>query len=385
MTVLFVTTMMPGARVTGSEVVSGTFIETMRRVGHRVIVLAYRRVGSNPETGADDVCVADRHIETKGAGLRPYWWMVRGVATQMPYSAAKYVTARFRERVAEILATSEPDLIVVDHAQMAWAVPRNSQSIIYIAHNAEHKLYADAAARAGRPMAWVNRRESMMIESVERGIAERASQSWVLSERDAGSLRDLTPNAEPVVFGMPPALGAIEAPGEIYDVATIGSWTWEANAAGLRWFVDRVVPLLPSGTRVGVAGAGAEEITAGKPGITYEGRVPDATRFLAKSRTIAVPSVAGAGVQIKSVDAIGTQMPVVATSFALRGLEDLPETVKTADEPADFAGAISDQTRTAPSQGDRDRAADWVRGRRNAFEETVAASLESVAGKPVAA
>jgi glycosyltransferase involved in cell wall biosynthesis len=184
---------------------------------------------------------------------------------------------------------------------------------------------------------------------------------------------------------MPPTLASVDRPGDVYDVATIGSWTWDANAAGLRWFVDQVVPLLAAGTRVGVAGAGAAEITAGNPNVTYEGRVPDARQFLAKGRVVVVPSVAGAGVQIKSVDAIGTGLPVVGTSLAMRGIDTPPATVQIADEPEGFAQALREQLSSPPDQSDREDAEAWARERRETFTRRMDDALISLSGKPVAA
>ena len=357
MTVLFLTTMMPGSRVTGSEVVSSTFIETIRKAGHRVILLAYRRIGSGLEVADDEICVADRHIETRDAGLRPYWWMTTAILRGLPYSMAKYVSRPYRRELASALRKYRPGLIVLDHAQMAWAVPDELDlPVVCLAHNVEHHLYAGAAERSRWPMSWVNDREARQIKSVERRLVRRASQVWALSSDDAEALERLEPNCSPFVFDFPPTLERISSATQQFDIGTIGSWTWDANAAGLRWFINEVVPLLPIKTSVAIAGAGGDGITSGRRDVTYLGRVPDAARFLAGTRVIAVPSTAGAGVQIKTVDAIGTGKPVVSTRLALRGIKEPPPTIRVADDPADFASGAGEIPCRAPdSGGGRDR------------------------------
>ena len=201
MTVLFLTTMMPGGRVTGSEVVSSTFIEAIRKAGHRAVVIAYRRIGSGLKIEEDEVCVADRHIETRGAGLRPYWWMAAGFALRLPYSLAKYRSRRYRRGLASALRRFRPELIVVDHAQMAWAVPPDLElPVVYLAHNVEHQLYAQASQRSRWPMSWVNGREARQIESVERQLVRRASQVWALSRNDADAFELLGSATPPTIL-----------------------------------------------------------------------------------------------------------------------------------------------------------------------------------------
>src|SRR4051812_44852057 len=67
MTVLFVTTILPGARTTGSEVCSAAFVDALRARGERVIVLGYHRRGDALlRPGPDDVAPCERRIETRG-------------------------------------------------------------------------------------------------------------------------------------------------------------------------------------------------------------------------------------------------------------------------------------------------------------------------------
>jgi glycosyltransferase involved in cell wall biosynthesis len=160
-----------------------------------------------------------------------------------------------------------------------------------------------------------------------------------------------------------------------YDVATLGSWTWTANGEGLRWFVEHVVPRLPEGVDVHVGGAGAEPIAGDAP-VTLHGRVPDAMEFLQGARVVAAPSVAGSGVQVKTLDAIAAGRPVVATPVATRGLANLPPAVRVAETPEAFAAAVAEALRSPA--GDADGHA-WAQARTDAFVDQVRAALEALA------
>jgi hypothetical protein len=377
--ILFLTTLLPGSGFTGSEVATQSFADALRGAGHDVTLLAYRRIGTDPPRAPGDVAVADRHIETRGAGLRSVGWMAQGVLSRRPYTQTKFMSSAYRERAAEELGGA--DLVIVDHARMGWLVPEDGFDVpfAYLAHNVEHRLYADLAAGGG-PLRWANTREARMIRRAEERLCAGAAQVWTLSHGDAEALGALGARG-PRTFGLPPSATPGPPGAAIFDVGLLGSWTWRSNAAGLEWFVDEVAPHL-DGLDVHVGGADSDTIAGGRHGLTARGRVPDAMEFLQAARVIACPSVAGAGVQIKTLDAIATGRPVVATPVAARGLPDLPPTVAVAGEGPAFAVALRHALRDGVEARAASVAADWVRDRRRAFEGAVVSALAELERVP---
>jgi glycosyltransferase involved in cell wall biosynthesis len=176
-----------------------------------------------------------------------------------------------------------------------------------------------------------------------------------------------------------PATTTPAAPGgATTDVAILGGWTWKSNREGLQWFLHSVHPLLPSELRVEIGGAASDDYASGIAGVTAHGRVPDALAFLQSARVVAVPSVQGAGVQVKTIDAIASGRPVVATATAMRGIDDPPPTVRVAAAPEDFAQALGDAVRDGASPELARVAQDWAASRRARFEQDLAAALAAV-------
>lgn len=373
--------MWPGARRSGGEVVTQEFIDAMRAQGARVGVVAYRRSGEAAATHADDLLAGERPIETHAARMRAPLWMLRAVAARLPYSAAKYVSRGYRRRVGEALLR-EPDLVVVDHAQIAWVLddlPPNLR-VAYLAHNVEGQLYSEQATQGGWPGRWVYGREARRIARLEERAVSRAAEVWALSDADARALETM-PGARRVrVFGVGQAADAPQRAGEPMDVVLLGRWTWAANAAGLHWFLEEVVPRLPAGLRVHVGGAGGQAGYLIPASVTFHGPVDDAAAFLARARVIVVPARAGAGVQIKTLDAIASGRPVVATSLALRGIPDPPPTVRVADDPAQFAREIEAALAGRVQPQTREAARTWMWQRRQRFGADVAAALADITG-----
>jgi hypothetical protein len=370
-------------RRTGSEVATQGFVDAIRAAGHSVTLLAYRRVSTNPPTAPGDIAVAERHIETLTAGMRPAFWMARAVLTRRPYSVAKYVGRAYSRAVANALA-DRPDLIVLDHAQMGWLVPRAGWDVpmVYLAHNVEHALHTGMSSGSG-PRALAHRREAGRIEAVEKALLAHACEAWSLSRADAAVLDALAPGLKSRVFDIPPVT-VPRAPGPaVHDVVALGGWHWKPNAAGLRWFVDEVVPHLERhDLDVVVGGASGEEIVGERSGVRAVGPVPDALEFLQSARVVAVPSTAGAGVQVKTLDAIASGRRVVATSTAMRGIADPPPTVDTEDEPAAFAAAVASGVEGELDGSASDQARRWATERTRQFRAAVREAVEEAAAKP---
>lgn len=211
------------------------------------------------------------------------------------------------------------------------------------------------------------------MASAERALVGRADEVWALTDQDAARLSAFNPRGEVRALTVPSRVEPL-APGPAeYDVALLGTWSWQANARGLEWFSREVVPLLPTGTSVRVAGDGAGWLHGRHAGVTVLGRVADAREFLAKARVIAIPSTTGGGVQVKTLDAVATGLPVVATKAATRGLSGLPRSVKVAASAREFAETLGRSVAASEGEEADEQAVAWSRARGRKFDADVAA------------
>lgn len=377
----FLTTVLPHTARGGGEIVSGAFIEAMRTAGHSVTVVGYLRRGDPRPTGGRSIAVAERTIETDAARRREVArWILLGMARREPYSAAKYRSRAYLAALRTVLADG-CDLVVVDHAQLGWLAPALTAwrcPVVFIAHNSEHALYRSVAAAADRlAKRQMMLRESRTVERLERRLASLAIETWALTGDDVRTLSSLGASAVRR-FDVPPAFGPPREAEKCFDVGLIGSWTWEPNAVGLRWFLDAVVPRLPDELTIEVAGDGAEWVLGRHPNVRYRGYESEPRRFLSQARVVAVPALRDGGLQIKTLDAVASGSSVVATPFAARGLADLPATVRTADDPSGFAEATAELARGAAPQEGLRLALDWWTRRTKRFRAEVADAVSRV-------
>lgn len=381
MNIVFCTTVLPSGKRTGGEIASQSFIDAMRAAGHLVTVFGYQRPDDDCRPAEGEVCVGRRPIETDGAGLSKYFWMLGAIASGRAYSAQKYHSASYLHLLTSELASQPQSLVVIDHAQMGFlldAVPSDCP-VLFVAHNIEEDIYrAQIDAASNHFTRWLITREARMIGSLERRIGRRALCAWVLTEADRAHFA--SSGCRHVSIAEIPATRFGSGSTEYrhnYDVGLIGTWSWRANAEGLEWFQREIVPRLPRNLRIAVAGRGAESIV--RAPVTALGFVTDAMTFLEGCAVIAIPSTAGGGIQVKTLDAIATGRPVVATPTALRGIDSAPGSVCSADTADAFAAAIERACRTAGNVANE--SLDWSRARAARFRNVIETEISHIANR----
>lgn len=367
MRVAVLTTVLPRGKRLGGDICTQAFVDVLRAEHPDLRVLGYDRPGDGPPPVAWETVIEARPIETAQASARTTTtWMLAALARRRPYSVQKYVSREYARAVA---ALDDVDLFVIDHAQAGWLVPRlGDRPFVYLAHNVEAEVYAtQAAAARGRLGRWRYGREARLIAALERDLAGRATAVWTLTDGDAAELGG-------TVFAVPPAaIPPVAAAEPAFDVGLLGTWSWEANGVGLRWFVEEVVPRLPPGLDVRVAGLGGEAIA----GPRAVGRVDDAVAFLRSARVVAIPTQAGGGVQIKSIDAAAAGVRVVSTPRGMRGVGDVPGHVVVADGADAFAAALAEAVATPPTGREGADAHAWATARAQAFGAAVSSGLST--------
>jgi hypothetical protein len=138
------------------------------------------------------------------------------------------------------------------------------------------------------------------------------------------------------------------------------------NADGIRWFCREVLPRIRQQTplfRVIVTGGSpppnVEELASAS--VSLAGYVADLSGLYERARVAISPLRFGAGVKIKSIEAIQHGVPVVATTVGAEGFHvDNPGALVIEDDPQRFADAIVEII---------SRESDWCRRRAAALAQ----------------
>ncbi|MGE0880944.1 MAG: glycosyltransferase [Acidimicrobiia bacterium] len=376
--VLVLTTVLPSPGQGGGEALSLALLDALAAAGLQVHVVGFRRDEIDLTEHAFRASSAGaRSIESAGASARERGtWFVRSLAGRVPVSLAKYTSRTLRDMANEIVATWRPDLVVVDHLQAVAElahVDLGGAKVAYMAHNVESDIYRQTAAATKGATRWLHRREARLVAATEQLTAVRADEVWTFTRGDAGRIEALTGAVAVRTLPAPPTLTARPAAKPSFDIGLLGTWTWAPNRRGLQWFLDAVMDRLDGDITVAIGGRGLDDAGVTDPRIRLLGRVPDAATFLGSVRTIALPVVDGSGIQVKTLDAAATGVPLVATPQAFRGIEPVPSWATVIADADGFAAALGDAVRSGTSH--LDAARQWDAERRDGFERELRHAL----------
>ncbi len=251
-------------------------------------------------------------------------------------------------------------------------------------HNVESALVR-SYARVGRgPAGLLAHAEAAALRAMERSVVPSFDTVVVVSERERHRLPAgvgdvlVCPNGrDPDPSGpLPPATTPTAA-----FVATLG---WAPNVDAAVWFAQEVWPEVhrrsPEARLLLVGRDPAPSVRAlATSSVEVSGTVSDVRPYLAKARVAVAPLRSGGGTRLKILEALDAGRPVVATSVAVDGLEDLiGEGVVVADDPGTMIEelrALLDDPDGAAALG---RAGHDAVAARHTWDVALAPLLESV-------
>lgn len=347
--------------------------------GPRVLVLDDRVPSHGLGSGFDRM--ADALLGLAQAGAR-----VRMLPTEVPASYTPVLAAAgvavIDGRVDEVFEAEAraSDVVVVsrpNNARRACEVfarlaPAARPRLVYDAEALYHRRLLRQAHLATGDLSRELQRQATEWLEAESAIAERADEIICVSRdeaaffeaRGAGRVRVVTPWLSRA------ALTASTLAGRA-DIGFVAGWLAGAgspNGDGLAWFATEVLPLVIAEVpwaRLRVTGTIPPPLDRLEGvHVRGEGFVPDLAAFYRQLRVAIAPLRFGAGVKLKTLEALQYGVPVVATTVGAEGLEGLPaDTVVVHDDPVAFAAAIVTRLRDV----------DVWRAHRTAIEATMAA------------
>lgn len=334
-------------------------IEALVRLGHSVMLLhQYDTVGSMAP-GVSDFEEMDRVLTSRFSypikrsrirTLRQLLMMAR-----LPWHAAKAVpSGDDREAAHEAIRRFGPELVWLDGPWPGETARRTAERfgipLVYRSHNVEHQYLGRQAAVSPslrNRVAWrlasvgVRRYETRLMREADlvADISLADLEFW--RGRGIRSLAWLPPLPELALAPRP----AETAPS---DILFVGGLSLPNNVTGVRWLIAEVLPLLHrvrpelTLTVVGSSPKGALRAELeNHPAVRPHFDVPSVNPHLFGARVLVNPVSVGSGVQLKMLDMLMTDAPIVTRSQGVRGLPgDFAALCEVADTAEGFAAAI---------------------------------------------
>ncbi len=298
--------------------------------------------------GAVPEGVAVEWVPQRARAARRPAAVLASLATGEPYSAILYRSRDLARRLASACAERRPAWIVAHAYHVAPAAEAAGAPVWIDFHNLDSRIWErmgeTASSAARRRFA---RGQAPRVRRLEKALVRRADGVSCVSRSDAAALAELGA-AKPLVvpngvdLSRYPFRGAV-APEE--TVFFVGDLSWPPNAEGIRWFAERVWPLVRErrpGARAEVLGRGAPPDLSrlARPDFVLLGEGGDTRPHWARAAVAVVPLAAGGGTRLKILEAAACGVPVVSTPVGAEGLDFSPGEVRIADSPEAFAAAV---------------------------------------------
>lgn len=337
-------------------------IEALTRLGHKVMLLHQHEAGGPraplPEhfEHMDEVLSERFSFTVERSRLRTVrqllgmWSVPWGVAKAVPSGDALAGTER-------AVADFAPEMILLEGPWFGELGRRFATKfdapIVYRSHNIEH-VYLKRQAQASRSMrnrvAW--RLATVGLKTYELTLMRRARLSLDISLDDLEFWRNqgvsgiswLPPLPE-LALSHPPT---DRCPSEVLFV---GGLTYPNNVHGVRWLVDEVLPILQASLPdivLSIVGSTPDEALraelAANPAVRTFFDVESVNPYLFGAKVLVNPVSIGSGVQLKMLDMLMTDVPIVTRTNGARGLpRRCVAQFEIADTSETFAAAIITQ------------------------------------------
>lgn len=358
MKVFFICNKSPYPHREGGPIAMNRLIEGMIRKGHQVKVLAINSDKYN--VSLDEVPAGYR----KKTGLELHYLdlSIKPVAafknlfTNQSYHVERFVSKSFEERIIRILTENDFDIIQFEMLYIAPYIEVirsiTNAPIILRAHNIEHEIWDRVMETTRNPLKkWYLKHITKTLKAYEVEALPRFDGIAAITQRDAVELAKYTAPSKitDIPFGIYPGQFQVSNPQEwnFPSLFHIGSMNWIPNEEGMRWFIDRVWPLIQEkhpDVKLYLAGRHMPSwlLNLDAENIEIVGEVDSAASFIHSMGVMIVPLLSGSGIRIKIIEGMAAAKPIVSTSIGAEGINCTPgENILLADSPDDFSKAVS--------------------------------------------
>jgi len=270
-----------------------------------------------------------------------------------PNHAQRFYNEAFKEKLEEVLAAFNPDVVQVESVFLSGYLPSiksDSRALAVLRlHNVEYQIWQGLAKRTK------NRIKRFYLNNLTRRVRNYERAAWLeydlllaITEKDAHLVSRLEMVNEMIVapFSIDTKKIVFDTNNEKWVGYHLGAMDWMPNAEGMSWFLQKVWPRIHKAMpnfEFYFAGRGMSQQFKDKTigGVHCLGEVPDAKAFIADKKILIVPLRSGGGVRVKILEAMASGKVVISTHTGMKGIDAKPgEHYLLAGKPDDYVRSI---------------------------------------------
>jgi sugar transferase (PEP-CTERM/EpsH1 system associated) len=327
MRILFIAPQFPYPPIRGDNLRSYHFLRLLN-LRHN-ITLVTPISGPLDEKAQDTIAqLCERFIAVPISQRKAIMNLSRSPFTYLPLQVLYFCPSGLEKAVRELVNKETFDLIHVHLARMAPAVTEINRIAKVLDFTDALSLNMQRRSELERwPLKWIFKRESDRMSLYEQELIFLFEQQIVSSLVDKAAI-----GAHKSIHVVPNGVNIEEFPynekgRENKIIVFIGRMSYFPNASAAIYFANHVFPIIrreePEARFLIVGDNPPHRIQSLSrfPGIEVTGYVPDVWDYLTKSSVAVAPMQAGTGIQNKVLEAMSSGTPVVATPYALGGID----------------------------------------------------------------
>ncbi len=271
---------------------------------------------------------------------------------RQPITVARYNVAVYRQKIRELLAIENFDLVHYEMFHTAQFYTETNLPSVLSQQNVDsaiwHRLTGETTNLFYKCAYWT---QQLAFQRYERVLSPHFDAVTCTSDIDAAVFQqycaedsvEVIPNGVDVSHYRPDFES--ESPAHLIY---IGSMDWYPNEDAVSFFAEEVLPQVQTNVPdvkfsiVGGNPSARVQKLADSEGVVVTGRVPEIKPYFAEATVFVVPLRIGSGTRLKILEALAMGKAVVSTAVGAEGLalQDGEEII-IADEPKDFANAVT--------------------------------------------
>lgn len=347
MRVLFITGRFPMATGQGDQARAYHQLRLLGR-NHRITLVSFVD-GPVPDQSRQSIAqFCERVTLVRRSPLKDVAQIARNLFARYPLQTMLYQSQEMARTLSRLLAQDSFDLAHVQLVRMApyleneGFAPRVVDLIDALSLNMERRFHTDHT-----PLRLAAYLEWKRLQRYERVVCDRYDRALVVSPIDRAAIGRLD-KVDVIPIGVDLShFPAASTEREPFTLTFTGNMHYFPNVDAVRYFVREVLPLVrrevPSAHLriMGARPSRAVRQLARREGVEVTGYVPNLAHHLARAAVAVCPMRSGSGMQFKVIEGMAARTPVVATHFALGGLDAAPgEHLLVADGAAQFAEQV---------------------------------------------
>jgi glycosyltransferase involved in cell wall biosynthesis len=321
--------------------------------GHRVDLACYVENAEDDRALRQALAPVCANIDTvRLPRWRSYWSTARTLPGRLPMQCQYFRSDEMRRRIASRVASGRYDLVythLIRMAEITRDLPVPKVMGVQVCQALNLGRLVDHTSDPFRRLFY--RIERAKVRPYEADVCADYDRVFLCGPSDVEALEQTAPVPHAVVCPHGQDIPELERvresarePGAVVMSGVMATYT---NVDAATWFAREVFPRVEREVpeaRFWLVGRRPQRTVRAlhrPPHVVVTGEVPDVTDWLCRAQVAVAPLRIGAGMQNKVVQALGCELPVVATSVANEGIGATPEEhLLVRDDPEAFAEAV---------------------------------------------